>query len=63
MSDGNINRKVQRESKELELIKRMGEDKYEWSYNIQKNPFPSWVEAFDYAYQLGLKRGSCQCTK
>ena len=52
-----LDRKVKRPDKENALIEKLGQDKYEWSYNVQSKPLPSWVEAFDYAYQLGLKRG------
>ena len=52
-----MDRKVKRPEKEKRLVKKLGEDKYNWSYNIQTKPFPSWTEAFDYAYNLGLKRG------
>lgn len=51
-----VDRKVKRPDKESALIKKLGEDKYHWAYNIQKKPFPSWIEAFDYAYQLGYIR-------
>jgi len=50
-----LDRKVKRPAKEERLIEKLGKDKYNWSYNIQSKPLPSWVEAFDYAYQLGLK--------
>jgi len=43
------------ETKEQQLIKKMGKDKYEWSYKVQTQPLPSWSAAFDYAYNLGLK--------
>ena len=52
-----IDRTIKRPEKEKELIKKLGPDKYNWSYNVQTKPIPSWTEAFDYAYQLGLERG------
>lgn len=36
-----------------ETNNKLGPNKYIWAYNIQSKPFPSWIEAFDYAYQLG----------
>ena len=50
-------RTVKRPDKVKHLIEKMGEDKYEWAYNVQTRPIPSWTAAFDYAYELGLKRG------
>jgi len=50
-----INRKIKRDGKKERLIKKLGKDKYEWAYEIQTKPFPSWIEAFDYAYKLGSR--------
>lgn len=52
-----IDRKIKRPDKEKQLIEKLGQDEYNWAYNIQSKPFPSWIEAFDYAYQLGYTRG------
>lgn len=52
-----LDRKVKRPEKEKKLIEKLGEDKYHWAFNVQHNNFPSWTEAFEYAYKLGLERG------
>ena len=31
--------------------------KKHWAYNVQTHPLPSWSEAFEYAYNLGLEDG------
>lgn len=51
-----LDRKIKRPEKEKRLIEKMGWDKYNWAWNIQREPFPSWSEAFDYAYKLGYER-------
>lgn len=50
-----LDRKVKRPEKEKKLIEKLGEDKYHFAYNINTKPFPSWIEAFDYAYKLGIE--------
>ena len=52
-----INRKIKRDGKKNRLREKLGEDKYHWAWEIQNKPLPSWSEAFDYAYKLGLERG------
>ncbi len=52
-----VNRKVERPEKEKRLREKPGDDAYEWAYNVQKQPFPSWHDAFQYAYQLGYDKG------
>lgn len=36
--------------------KKLNKDQEYWSYKVQSKPLPSWVEAFEYAYKLGLRR-------
>lgn len=48
---------LKREGKKDRLREKLGEDKYHWAWEVQSKPFPSWLEAFEYAYKLGLKRG------
>ena len=52
-----MDRKIKRKGKKERLIEKLGKDKYNWAYEIQTKPFPSWSEAFDYAYKLGLTKG------
>lgn len=52
-----LDRKVKRPEKEKKLIEKLGQDKYDWAFNLQHKNFPSWTEAFDYAYKLGYSRG------
>lgn len=47
-----VNRKVKRKGKEERLIEKLGEAKYNFSYNVNTQPLPSWSHAFDYAYDL-----------
>lgn len=39
------------------MSKKLNNDQKHWAQNVQAQPIPSWVEAFDYAYKLGLERG------
>lgn len=34
---------------------KLTNEQIHWADTIQKNNFPSWIEAFNYAYQLGIK--------
>lgn len=52
-----MTRRIKRNGKKERLIEKLGKDKYKWAWEIQTEPFPSWSEAFDYAYELGLKKG------
>ena len=52
-----INRKLKRDGKKERLIKKLGYDRYYWAWEIQTQPFPSWFDAFEYAYKLGYERG------
>lgn len=36
---------------------KLNPDQRNWADNIQTKAFPSWIEAFDYAYQLGYNNG------
>lgn len=36
---------------------KLAKEKYLWAYEIQSKPIPNWVEAFEYAYNLGLDVG------
>lgn len=56
-----LDRTVKRPEKIRKLIEKLGEDKYHWAWEVQHRQFPFWNEAFDYAYELGLKRGKEQC--
>jgi len=31
-------------------------DQRHWSYNVQTRKIPGWVEAFEYAHELGLQQ-------
>ena len=46
---------MKQEVKKL-LVKKLGEDKYHWAWEVQSKNFPFWTEAFDYAYNLGYSR-------
>lgn len=42
------------------MKKELTPDMKHWARNIQKENFPSWIEAFAYAYDLGFERGKEQ---
>lgn len=56
-----VDRRIKRPDKEKALREKLGDDKYEWAWEIQNKPFPDWSAAFDHAYKLGLKRGQAKC--
>ena len=45
------------------MKKKLTKEQKHWAQNVQTKPIPSWTEAFEYAYQLGLAQARKQRDK